>query len=204
MQFIHEIIGAYPKQSCTDIIDFFDGHEHLARPGGAGDKELDNLEIPLDINFRNPNPNGFGLEYTLVNAIKEYKQKFPHIDDSIGEWEVLPICQLMRYEPDNYYYHVHCENDGNKNCLHRVFAWMIYLNDVKDGGGTHFIHQNYTAKPVAGNFYIWPAGWTHLHHGVNAPNERKYIITGWMVYKNSVGNGWGFRNDYENYGRGFY
>ena len=75
MQFIHEIIGAYPKQSCADIIDFFDGHEHLARPGGAGDKELDNLEIPLDINFYNPNPNGFGLEHTLVNAIKELSAK---------------------------------------------------------------------------------------------------------------------------------
>ena len=57
-----------------------------------------------------------------------------------------------------------------------------YLNDIKDGGGTHFVYQNFTTKPVAGNLYIWPAGWTHMHHGVNAPKEVKYILTGWVNY----------------------
>ena len=48
---------------------------------------------------------------------------------------------------------------------------MIYLNDIRRGGGTEFIHQRFTAKPRAGDFYIWPAGWTHMHRGVNAPKE---------------------------------
>ena len=25
-------------------------------------------------------------------------------------------------------------------------------------------------------------GWTHYHHGVSAPTETKYIITGWCCY----------------------
>jgi tetratricopeptide (TPR) repeat protein len=184
-RFIHEMVGAYPKQSCTNIIDFFGRNLHLSYPGIAGTDELYNLEISLDIDFVKPNPNGFGLENTLVNAIIEYKRKFPLIDKHIQQWKVSPICQLMRYEPNNYYHSVHCENDGiNEEYSTRVFAWMIYLNDIKDGGGTHFVHQNYTAKPIAGNFYIWPAGWTHMHHGVNAPNETKYIITGWMNFEN--------------------
>ena len=64
---------------------------------------------------------------------------------------------------------------------------MIYLNDIKEGGGTHFCHQNFTTKPVAGNLYIWPAGWTHMHAGVNAPYESKYTITGWVEYLNKYG-----------------
>ena len=183
MQFIHEMVGAFPKQSCTNIIDFFEKNIDLGKPGTAGSCELDNLEITLRIDFTNPNPNGFGLENTLKNVITEYKNKFPLIDTNLSKWGVYPSCQLMKYKPNQYYHHIHCENDGSEfpiDSNKRIFAWMIYLNDIKDGGGTHFVHQNFTAKPVAGNFYIWPAGWTHLHHGVNAPNETKYIITGWM------------------------
>ena len=180
MQFILEMIGAYPKQSCTNIIDFFEKNIDTAKPGGAGIHELDNLEITLGINFTNPNPNSFGLENTLRNAIREYKNKFPHIDESMEEWTVDGSCQLMKYEPNQHYHYIHCES--SKMWRDRIFAWMIYLNDIKDGGGTHFVHQNFTTKPNTGNFYIWPAGWTHMHHGVNAPNETKYIITGWVSY----------------------
>ena len=178
MQFILEMVDAFPKQSCINIIDFFEKNSHLQYPGEAGSTVLDNLEITLDIDFTNPNPNGFGLENTLENALREYKNKFPLIDTSLSKWAVYPSCQIMRYQPNQHYHRVHCEHDGANTG--RVFAWMIYLNDIKDGGGTHFMHQNFTAKPVTGNFYIWPAGWTHMHYGVNAPSETKYIITGWV------------------------
>jgi hypothetical protein len=42
--------------------------------------------------------------------------------------------------------------------------------------------QKTTIKTIAGDLYIWPAHWTHLHQGVNAPKENKYIITGWVEY----------------------
>ena len=59
---------------------------------------------------------------------------------------------------------------------------MIFLNTIKKGGGTKFLFQETIVKPKAGDFYIWPAYWTHLHQGVNAPKETKYIITGWIEY----------------------
>ena len=30
---------------------------------------------------------------------------------------------------------------------HRVFAWMTYLNDVKDGGSTDFKHFDISVEP---------------------------------------------------------
>ena len=114
--------------------------------------------------------------------IKEYKNKFPLIDSHVGDWNIFPHYQFMKYEPNKYYERIHCENDGVPRNFSRIFGWMVYLNDIKDGGGTHFVHQNFTTKPVAGNLYIWPAGWTHMHHGVNAPKEVKYILTGWVNY----------------------
>ena len=180
MQFIHLAKGAYPKESCTFLIDFFETNISLAEPGRAGSKKLNNLEIGLSIDFNNPNSNIFGLEKTLENILFQYKQKFPLIDTNIGRWHVSPTCQMSKYEPDNYYDLIQC--DVGKSCRNRIFAWMIYLNDIKVGGGTHFIHQNFTTKPVSGDLYIWPAGWTHMHVGVNAPHETKYILTGWVEH----------------------
>ena len=180
MQFIHLVENAYSKESCNHLIDFFEKNINLAEPGGAGNTKLNNLEISLDLDFNNP--SSFGLEFILSNMISQYKKKFPLIDSKIAKWRVTPTCQLAKYEPNNYYSYVHCENTGLPRHLSRVFAWMLYLNDIKEGGGTHFHHQNFTTKPSAGNLYIWPAGWTHMHVGVNAPYEPKYTVTGWIKY----------------------
>ena len=103
MQFIHLVKGAYPKRSCTFLIDYFETNINLAKQGSAGNKKLDNLEIGLDIDFKNPNPNNFGLENTLENILYQYKNKFPLIDSSIGRWHMSPTCQMSKYEPNNYY-----------------------------------------------------------------------------------------------------
>ena len=58
--------------------------------------------------------------------------------------------------------------------LHRVLAWMTYLNDVPDGG-TEFKYQDIIAPAKKGLTLIWPPDFTHTHRGVIA-KETKYII----------------------------
>ena len=176
MQFIHLVESVYSKESCNHIIDYFEKNINLAKPGGGGNKKLDNLEICLRIDFKNP--SGFGLENILSNVLSQYGEKFPLID-SISKWHVYPTCQLAKFEPNNYYSYIHCEHGNGEPCIRRIFGWMIYLNDIKKGGGTRWPQQNFTSKPRAGDLYIWPSAWTHSHHGIAAPNEIKYIATGW-------------------------
>ena len=45
------------------------------------------------------------------------------------------LCNLQRYKPGNSYLKEHYENTGEPNQF-RNLAWMIYLNDIKSGGGT--------------------------------------------------------------------
>ena len=59
---------------------------------------------------------------------------------------------------------------------------MTYLTTIKDGGGTMFTQQDVITPSIAGLTVIWPAGWTHYHHGIPAPLETKYIITGWCCF----------------------
>ena len=59
---------------------------------------------------------------------------------------------------------------------------MVYLNDVHDGGYTAFPTQKKKFQPRVGDALIWPAFWTHPHHGITSKTQTKYIATGWINY----------------------
>jgi hypothetical protein len=183
--FINKISKVFPKKSCDSLIRWFEKNLHLAAPGLAGsfNTKLDNLEICLHLKN---DYDHYSLGKTLNKCIKQFKKIYPEVDKYLGPWDIHPFIQLMKYEPGNFYRHIHCENEGHPPHFNRAFAWMIFLNTIKKGGGTKFIYQNIVVKPVAGDFYIWPAGWTHFHQGVNAPNEKKYILTGWINYSGRI------------------
>lgn len=179
MNFIYQVKNAYSLESCNKLIRFFEDNINQAKPGKTGEENLNDLEIELEINHLD---SYYGLGKTLNDSIIKFRNNYQLVDTCLRPWSVDKFCQLMKYEPDNYYDVIHCENDGHPEDLNRVFAWMIYLNSISEGGGTYFIYQNTIIEPIAGDFYIWPAHWTHFHRGVNAPNETKYIITGWVNF----------------------
>ena len=178
--FIDKFPGVYSKKSCQSMIEWFEWNKELAKPGGSGlDKTLNNLELCIHLNSE---ANFFGLDKTLIKCTKNFIKKYPETNKYIGKWYLDPFIQLSYYEPNQFYDLLHCENDGNPKNSNRVFAWMMFLNTIKKGGGTYFKYQNVTIKPVAGDLYIWPSGWTHLHKGIKATQEKKYILTGWYNY----------------------
>ena len=79
---------------------------------------------------------------------------------------------------------IHCERTDLES-MHRVFAWMTYLNnlDENDGGTTDFEYFNLKVQPKCGQTLIWPAEWTHAHSGSLIKSGKKYIITGWINFK---------------------
>jgi hypothetical protein len=177
--FIKKINNAYSKESCVKLINWFEKNKHKAKKGLTAGKNLDNLEICIEVRKEK---NFFNLGKTLKKCIVNFKKTYPEIDTHLCRWDLDPYIQLMKYEPGQFYDRLHCENDGTPAVSRRVFAWMIYLNTIKKGGGTKFIYQNKILKPVAGDFYIWPAYWTHFHKGVVAPKEEKFLLTGWINY----------------------
>lgn len=128
---------------------------------------------------------------TLVALSQSYNQK---ILDYISKYEAgmfgtnitgdtYPISQsgvkIQKTIPSGGYHIWHCENSSIVT-KGRAVAWMLYLNDIEEGGETEFLYLSKRIKPKAGRLIIWPAGWTHTHRG-NPPLEgEKYIITGWM------------------------
>ena len=90
--------------------------------------------------------------------------------------------QIQHYKPGEGYHKWHIDGAQMNSC-DRAMVYMTYLNDVTEGGGTMFYHQNVTTKAVKGKTLIFPAGYTHLHKGEISKTQHKYIITGWIWWK---------------------
>lgn len=119
----------------------------------------------------------------LVHSIElKYRKKFEYINH-ISDWGLMSPFNIQKYDPGYAYNPIHIEQGGPEaGKLQRILAFTTYLNDIEVGGETEFIHQNMKVQPKKGLTLIWPAGWTHPHRGIPAPNETKYIATGWFSF----------------------
>jgi len=79
-------------------------------------------------------------------------------------------------------YHVwHCEQ-GDAASSRRLLAYILYLNDVEEGGETEFLYFPKRVKPKKGTLLIFPSGLTHTHRGNPPMSNTKYILTGWVEF----------------------
>ena len=93
----------------------------------------------------------------------------------------LHSVKLQRTEKGGGYHLWHYEQDG-RECADRQMTFILYLNDIEDGGETEFLYQNRRIKPKAGTLVLWPASYTHTHRGNPPLSNTKYIMTGWYSF----------------------
>jgi hypothetical protein len=90
--------------------------------------------------------------------------------------------RIKRYLPNGIdRFDPHVDVGGGHNA-HRQLVTCWYLNDVEEGGETHFPLHGISVKPRAGTMATFPPMWTHYHEGRTPISGPKYIIVGWMTY----------------------
>ena len=117
---------------------------------------------------------------SLFECYKDYNLQWPFLQSIVNHLEIGRF-NIGRYQPGQHFQSIHTERSG-LSTLHRLFAFMTYLNDVKEGGSTYFHHYDLRIKPQKGCTLIWPADWTHAHQGNPLRSGSKYIITGWLSF----------------------
>ena len=175
--------GLVSKDECVKIINYFESHPELHFEGQiCNEIQYDlkkDIEISCDFN-RSHGP--CWISKYLNIALKEYHQKyFESAAPMMSIYDKDRYFKLQKYLPRDGYYVYHCENESSKNS-DRVLAWMIYLNDVTDGGQTEFLNQKKKYQPRAGDMLLWPAYFTHTHRGIPSKSQTKYIATGWFIF----------------------
>jgi prolyl 4-hydroxylase len=116
----------------------------------------------------------------LQRCLHQYVEQHPMLKQ-VGKFRVTESPAIQHYRPGGGFKMPHFERSGYATAT-RMLVWMTYLNDVTDGGGTHFVYQKHTFEAKKGRTLIWPSDFTHTHVGVVSPIQHKYIITGWMNF----------------------
>ena len=193
---MHDFVGIYekavPDELCDKLVEFFDVNE--AR-GMTTTRQQDGAEkIKKDDS------------YIFNSAVVT---DFPSTALTKDMWEELHIHFWQAYEkyadvysvaltdssaPHNVYsykvqktkigqgYHVwHYEQATRENGA-RLLFYIIYLNDVDEGGETEFLYYAKRVKPKKGTILIAPAAFTHTHRGNPPLSNTKYIATGWVEF----------------------
>ena len=169
------------------IINFFELNSQIQNRGYVSDRIDEQIKKTTDITIDpiDLKKKEYGIFNSyfeeLFKCYEDYKRQWPFLKKTIETLDI-PNFNIQRYNPGDHFSHIHCERDNSKN-MHRVFAWMTYLNDIKaENGTTNFTHYNIKIRPEQGKTLIWPAEWTHAHAGEILKIETKYIITGWMCF----------------------
>ena len=169
-----------------EIIDFFENNKQLQKKGstakGVEIKRKKSTDITISPNrLSDPKYKVFQDYFSeLQKCFMDYRDQWPFIKEFLTRINVGPF-NVQKYYPGDHFAALHSERTG-LSTLHRIFAFMTYLNNVDDGGTTDFHYYGLKIKPEIGKTLIWPAEWTHAHTGSVLKSGSKYIITGWFDF----------------------
>ena len=88
--------------------------------------------------------------------------------------------KLQKTKPSEGYHVWHYEAAEHET-MNRICFFILYLNDVAEGGETEFLKQSIRVVPEKGTLIIAPANYTAMHRGNPPLSNDKYILTGWVT-----------------------
>ena len=182
--------GSYSEEYCQKAIKYF---EDMRSSGFAHTRQQFSNITKLqqdDESVFSHTEELIGLSYTS-NLQQEFNSIFWKVayKKYLDNYQILNsssphasyALKLQKTSPGGGYHVWHYESSTRATC-NRLLAWMLYLNDVEEGGETEFLYLHKRIKPKAGTLLIWPAGFTHAHRGNPPLSGDKYVITGWIEF----------------------
>ena len=124
---------------------------------------------------------------TLKPMMLNFDMAFKHYTENTGAQQAydggpfhFTTLKIQKTLPTEGYHVWHIEHGKGFDNEPRAFVYSIYLNDVKEGGETEFLHFSKRIKPKTGRIVIWPAAFPYVHRGNPPLSGEKYILTSWM------------------------
>lgn len=102
-------------------------------------------------------------------------------DDYCQKWQcgyqTMEHPQLLHYTKGEGHYDYHA--DAGPGTI-RNFSAILYLNDVEEGGETHFKHFDLSIAPKAGRLAMFPADFPYMHGAMPPISNDKFAIVTWF------------------------
>ena len=191
-----ELIATYRnaglEQLAAVIEDFYARRSDLHRPGASFGADAHHPQkVSTDISLvaiDRSDPESHGLAQTILRAVGgalgQYLKERPLFVEVCPEQNlfVVPLFNIQHYAPGEGFKAWHCDWSTAVEATepnNRVLAWILYCNDVADGG-TEFLWQQSHIAARRGQLALFPAGMSHVHRGQVSNTACKTIATGWI------------------------
>tara|TARA_R110002074_G_scaffold198692_1_gene366339 strand:+ start:1164 stop:1787 length:624 start_codon:yes stop_codon:yes gene_type:complete len=193
--------NAFTKKECKDLIKRHEEaiKEGISWAGSSGEVgKVQSHKKSTDYNIANQDNETDQKLTDLVagkfnDYIMKYLNEYPH-NDTYDHSRIItgktsyPLLQMQKYDQGSGHYNSwHCEKEMLSTSS-RMFVFILYLNDVSEGGETGFLFKEdgkndfFKVKPEVGKLIIHPASWPYIHKGYMPESDDKYILTTWLCY----------------------
>jgi hypothetical protein len=193
MECIYEVHDMVPKTFCKEMIEKFES-DSRTRQGQLGNGDIDttvkncvDLEIGQWPQWELQNKRLRGI---FITALRKYVTNLRL--NVFGEDKAYIVDQLFNnpntavsgFQMQRYgvggFFKWHVDFDPSIN---RVCNYIIYLNDHE--ACTEFLNGK-KIKPETGKIVFFPTTWVHAHCGQPVVKGNKFIITGFIFYKEEL------------------
>jgi hypothetical protein len=129
-----------------------------------------NRLLHLDIGFGKP-LEWFELGSIIFSYIDAYAKEN---NFAFGGMEPMG---MLHYKAGEGFYDPHIDHN---DLSPRAAAGLLYLNDVEEGGETHFVHFDISVKPKAGTLVLFPGNYPYLHGAKTPISGDKFAVVTWF------------------------
>ena len=164
--------------TCTDLIDWFEHNQHLQKDGPT--------HLGEDLSTKKCKESTLEPDNILSDKVREitisaYKK---WLDAGYGG----PVDDLYingytvkKYHKNDGWFAEHIDRVSGM-CSYRIFALLIYLNDVDQGGETEFRKQSTKVSAKRGRVLLFPCDFLFPHKGNIPISNDKYVVTMFICF----------------------
>lgn len=180
--FVRVYDDALPATFCRQTVAHFESEPDLQERNGGNVRGGLAESSWLERDFTQL--TDFGFRNTIINAVRHYKARYEKdcgIRPALPEPRSLAPLIIKRYDPGgNDRFQPHFDSVGPVSSRYLVFLW--YLNDVADGGETHFTDLQIKVPPREGRMLMFPPYWMYRHAGEAPVSDSKYILSTYSLW----------------------
>lgn len=176
---------------CNNVIEYYEwcaaNNKTYARTESTSSQKRDNSinlnpTSPSEIDFNYENITPVIGEFNSVfwdQVYQQYLEKYDVLRQYSGH--TIFTYKVQKTMPGEGYHVWHAE-DMNAMVSKRVGVYIVYLNDVEEGGETEFLYLNKRIAPKKGRILVFPPNYPWAHRGNPPLSGAKYIMTGWLEF----------------------
>ena len=181
----------FTPEFCDQLIEYYEWSNKTNKTYERNNAEIVRSDISTNLNpsnvheihFNHPNVSGFLQDFNQIfwdECYADYIKTYSTLQDY--STHTIYSYKIQKTLPAQGYHVWHCE-DGSISFSRRTGVYILYLNDVEEGGETEFLYHSKRIAPKKGRLIVFPPNYPWTHRGNPPLSGAKYIMTGWLEFQ---------------------